>query len=272
MRLRGWVGVGVLLLLGAGATPAAAVTFGAAVIGPVSGSPFVAVGVIGVAPIPRAWALTLTRAVDATSPRLAVARTAGTHLRSVRLAWSAAGQVQSVCLDDVAVTSYTRRAVPGGGVTVEHLTLYYAAITRAAGLDACRRRTPPRPVVVRLQTDPVGALHARVDCLLARCAGVLRLLCPSEGCPSGGLRVGPFALGPGQERILPVALGHSVRARHPKLTAAVTLDGAAAPIVAPVVVDPPPPPPLASLLAAAPSSSGASTPAAPPGSAPAGAS
>ncbi|MEA2266858.1 MAG: hypothetical protein QOE27_2441, partial [Solirubrobacteraceae bacterium] len=197
---------------------------------------------IGLAPVAGAPAVTLTRVADAASPGLARARTSGTRFRSIGVSWSDAGGVESLCLGNVVVTSFASRLAPSGGRAVEHATLLFGAAARAPGASACGKLPAGGPVAVRLYTDPKGGgLHARVDCLISRCRGTLRVSCPTEGCPAGGLGVGAFDLGAGQEALLSVRLGHSVRGRHPRMTATTTLAGRPGAVVAAVVVDPPAP-------------------------------
>jgi hypothetical protein len=237
--------------------PAGPATFGAAVFTPVAGSPLAAPHVIGLAPVPGAWAVTLTRTVDSQSALLARAQASVTHFRKVGIAWQGPGGVRSLCFSDASVASHSTRQPPGGGPPIEHSTLLFAAVLGAGGPDACRTAPPPPSVVVRLFTEPVaGGLRARVDCLLVRCAGSLRLLCPTEGCPRAGLSLGAFALSAGQERLLPVRIGRKVRGRHPKVTAVIRLSGRPAPIVVPLVVDSPPPAALPTVTSG---TSGAST-------------
>ncbi|MCA1689022.1 MAG: hypothetical protein LC720_00780 [Actinobacteria bacterium] len=263
MRLRIGAVLGALFLLGAVAGVArATVTFGAAVFGPVSGAPFAAAGLISLGPVGSGQALALTRATDANSARLRQARLDGTHFRTLRLAWAVAGAIESECLDDVAVTSYVVGAPPpAGGPPAEHMTLAYAEATRTFGPAACRRHAPPPPVVVRLFTVAGGGLRAGVDCLAAGCAGTLRIFCARLGCPSAGLDLGAFKLGPGAARVLAVGVPEKVGGRHPKLTVVLRPGAAGARRVLRVVVDPPVPGPRrATLVAGAPSASGDPTP------------
>ncbi len=279
MRARAALGLlGLLAGLAAGAAPAGAtVGFGAAVFNPAAAAPFAVAGLRGLAPVTGAWAIRLTRSVDAASPGLARAHAHGVHYRTVRLAWSVAGGAASLCLDDVAVTGYTRRPPPGapgapgvgaGGGAVEELTLSYAAATRALGLGACRRRPVPPPVVVRLYAEGRAAVRARVDCLAARCSGSLRLRCLFAGCPATGLPLGAFALGAGRGATVRARLPRPLGPDHPgALTVAVALAGRAAPLVLRVVLDAPPAVVVPTLTSTVPSSSTAPTP---PGLLPAG--
>jgi hypothetical protein len=252
----------------AGAAPVSGAAFGAAIFVRVGAGPSPIADVEGVAPVSHAPALTLTRAVDAGSAQLRAARTGGTHFKTVSVAWSTSGGVQSLCLQDVAVTSYATRGL-GGSAAVEHTTLFFAAAARAAGTRACERLAPAPPVLVRLFRDPRAGLSARVDCLLMRCVGTLRLSCPSGICPRGGISVGGFDLSAGGERVIRVPSPGRVRGRHPRLTTAVLLRGRTAAIVSRATVDPPPPMGLAAAVTGAASPSLSPTPAGAP-AAPAG--
>jgi type VI protein secretion system component Hcp len=133
----------------------------------------------------------------------------GTHFKIAALTFKEKvtedplGQERAYCLSDVLITSDQVGGSGGGGAPIqEKISLAYGKfkfVTGDGGAQPCEGESPP-PVSTSLLGLRRGgsSLLARVDCLSARCRGILTVNLPPAACRlgetlcsfTGGVRVG----------------------------------------------------------------------------------
>lgn len=164
-------------------------------------------------------ALTVTKSVDKTSPKLVLAAANGTHFATVSLLWTSGAEQNSLCLQDALISSVKLGGLGGDGNPVETVVLNFAKYSVSLdGGGACGALGDPPPFTVVLQADNAGhLLNARVSCLSDSCRGTLSLRLPSklcasaaaarlpsasQGCARAGVRLGRISLGNGSVKVL----------------------------------------------------------------------
>ena len=209
-------GVGPLVLRG----PTTIQTDGANIVsfvfhgGPLSPWDFLHSKVEGMPRPPGVTDLVVTKPVDGSSPALLKAAALGTEIKQAFLAWGDGVTQQSLCLEDVVVSS-VQTGSGSGAVPLEAVYLTYVRVgLDPQGTAACEKLGPPPPATVTTALKG-GTFYARVACLSARCDGVLSLRLPSGACARAAgimppdracagrtFRVGRVGLAEGRVRVL----------------------------------------------------------------------
>jgi type VI protein secretion system component Hcp len=146
--------------------------------------------------------LTITKRVDQSSPALQKAVVVGTHFKTGSLIWGQSnGTGVAACLTDAYPISYQLGGAGGGGqFPTETVGIAYAKIAYHYGSGAsCAGGGAPPVEATLVKLNKAGSmLTTRLDCLSARCRGILSVSLPRGACPgapsscefTGGVRVG----------------------------------------------------------------------------------
>jgi type VI protein secretion system component Hcp len=132
--------------------------------------------------------LTITKKVDVSSSALfgqAIAN--GGHWKTGALTLQTAGSpYEALCLTDpFGISRQTGGLTGASGIPTETVQFGYAKLTVKYGAGANCGAVPAPPVVsslVRLNRS-ASKLTARVDCLIAKCKGILAVSLPNSACP-----------------------------------------------------------------------------------------
>jgi hypothetical protein len=132
--------------------------------------------------------LSITAPLDQTGTSLSHATALGTHYKSGSLLLQSGGTpYEAICLTDAYVTSFTQGSSGGGGGTpTMSATISSGKIAFKYGTGASCSGVSSPSVESKLVgiNRSASIIRARVDCLTARCRGILSVSLPNSACPA----------------------------------------------------------------------------------------